>query len=176
MIYRILRGILLKIIFPILMGVGAFVKSRKEGLQRWVVSANNALVMKEGVRSRKLLVLLPHCLQTDQCEIRLTHNVRNCKLCGRCGIKDLIGIVDRFGLDLHVATGGNLARRIVIDLKPQAIVAVACERDLSSGIADTYPVAVLGVPNERPCGPCINTRVDLALVEQAIVRLMGGGS
>lgn len=171
--YRILRGILLKILYPLLMGLGAFMKSRKEGLQRWVVSANNALVIKEGVKSKKLLVLLPHCLQIDQCEIRLTHNVNNCKKCGKCGIKDLIAVSERYGLDIHVATGGNLARRLVMDLRPHAIVAVACERDLSSGIADTYPMPVLGVTNERPCGPCVNTRVDAAQVEAAINRLLG---
>jgi hypothetical protein len=115
MIYRFLRGILLKIIYPLLMGLGSFMKSKKEALQRWVVRANNALVLKEGIKSRRLLILLPHCLQIDQCEIRLTHNVHNCKQCGKCGIKDLIGVADRFGLDLHVATGGNLARRIVMD-------------------------------------------------------------
>jgi len=56
----------------------------------------------------------------------------------------------------------------VKDVKPEAIVAVACERDLSSGIVDTYPLPVLGIPNERPFGPCLNTQVDLEKVKDAI--------
>ncbi len=72
-----------------------------------------------------------------------------------------------------MATGGNLARRIVSHADPDAIVAVACERDLSSGIADTYPIPVLGICNERPFGPCVNTRVDLDKVEEAIQVLSG---
>jgi hypothetical protein len=47
-------------------------------------------------------------------------------------------------------------------------VAVACERDLSSGIIDSYPLPVLGVTNERPFGPCFNTKVDLGQVIEAI--------
>ena len=43
-------------------------------------------------------------------------------------------------------------------------MAVACERDLTSGIQDSYPIPVIGVLNERPFGPCRNTRVDLAAV------------
>jgi hypothetical protein len=82
-------------------------------------------------------------------------------------------VADRHGLAIHVATGGNLARRIVSDFRPDAVVAVACERDLSSGIADTYPLPVFGVCNERPHGPCINTSVSIGKVEAAIEALVG---
>ncbi len=67
-----------------------------------------------------------------------------------------------------MATGGTLARKIVLDARPEAIVAVACERDLSSGIVDTFPMPVMGISNERPFGPCFNTRVDLEKVKEAI--------
>jgi hypothetical protein len=56
----------------------------------------------------------------------------------------------------------------VNDIKPEAVVAIACENDLSSGIADTYPLPILGITNERPFGPCINTRVDLVKVKETI--------
>lgn len=168
------RGVLLKVAYPLLMLAGSFSRDGKERLQGLVIRLNNRLVVREGHRARKLLLLLPHCLQVDECKIRLTHNIRNCERCGKCEIKDLIGIADERGIDLFVATGGNLARRIVRDVTPEAIVAVACERDLSSGIADTYPLPVLGIPNERPFGPCLNTRVDLSKVEEAIGLLSGG--
>lgn len=115
-----------------------------------------------------MLLLLPHCLQVDACDVRITHDVRKCKRCGRCEIKDLIEISEEKRLDLFVATGGTVARRIVHDGRPDAIVAIACERDLSSGIVDTFPVPVLGITNERPCGPCLNTRVDLMRVREAL--------
>lgn len=172
--YRVLRGALLKVGYPLMMLVGQFSKSKKEHLQGWIIALNNALVKREGLRTKKLLLLLPHCLQVDQCKIRITHDIRNCERCGKCEIRDLIGIADRNDLELFVATGGNRARRIVGDVAPEAIVAVACERDLSSGIADTYPMPVLGIVNDRPFGPCLNTRVDLKRVEEAIEALSGG--
>ncbi|RMG01969.1 MAG: DUF116 domain-containing protein [Nitrospirae bacterium] len=148
--------------------LSAFKKDSKEALQRRIIDMNNRLVLGEGHKTRRILLLLPHCLQIDKCDIRITHNIHNCKKCGRCEIKDLIEIADENNLDLFVATGGTLARRIVKDLRPEAIVAVACERDLSSGIVDTYPLPVLGIPNERPYGPCLNTQVDLERVKEAI--------
>jgi hypothetical protein len=148
--------------------VSAFAKSRKEAFQYAVIRMNNRLVRAEKTRTRKILVLLPHCLQISDCQIRLTHNIYNCKRCGKCGIRDLIGIAEQYGLDLSIATGGTLARKVVKEVRPEAIIAVACERDLSSGLVDTYPLPVLGIPNERPFGPCVNTRVDLERVKEAI--------
>lgn len=171
--YDFLRGLTLRMLYPVLMLAGAFMKGRKESFQSFVISLNNRLVAKGNRGSRRILLLMPHCLQIDECKIRLTHNIKNCERCGKCEIRDLISIAEKNSLELHVATGGNLARRIVNHANPDAIVAVACERDLSSGIADTYPIPVLGIPNERPFGPCVNTRVDLEKVEAAIEVLSG---
>lgn len=165
------RAVLLKIIHPLLMMVASIMPDKKEALQSFVIRLNNRLVLSLKIKSKKLLLLMPHCIQVDKCDIRLTHNVRNCKQCGKCDIKGLVEISDRTGIEIFIATGGNLARRIVKDVRPEAIIAVACERDLSSGIADVYPMPVYGVWNERPCGPCLNTRVDLKKVEEAITLL-----
>lgn len=168
MLYRVLRGINLRVFYPILMLLGAFSKSKKELFQRAVINLNNRLVRNEAPRTKKILLLLPHCLQRDECNIRLTHNIYNCERCGQCKISDLIGIADSNHLDLFVATGGTIARKIVTETRPGAIVAVACERDLSSGLGDTFPIPILGVWNERPYGPCLNTQVDLDKVKEAI--------
>lgn len=164
------RGLVLKVLYPLLMLAAAFAKNKKDRFQLFIIDLNNRLVRAGGYsyRAKKILLLLPHCLQIDECDIRITHNINNCERCGRCEIKDLIQIAEDNNLTLSVATGGNLARRIVSDIKPEAIVAVACERDLSSGIVDSYPLPILGIPNERPFGPCINTRVDLSKVKEAI--------
>ena len=158
----------LKVLYPLFMLAGAFSPARKERLQGMIITLNNKILAVERPRATRILLLLPHCLQINECDIRLTYNIRNCRRCGKCEIKDLIQIADDNHLDLFVATGGNLARRIVTDVRPEAIVAVACERDLSSGIADSYPLPVMGIPNERPFGPCFNTKVSLAKVREAI--------
>ncbi len=164
-----LRGLNLKILYPFLMLIGSFSKKKKERLQALIININNRLVERERPKAKRILLLLPHCLQINECDIRITHDIYKCKRCGRCEIKDLIEIADENNLTLFVATGGNLARKIVSDARPEAIVAVACERDLSSGIADTYPMPVIGIPNERPYGPCFNTRVSLERVKEAIM-------
>jgi len=164
-----LRGVFLKLGYPLMLIFGWFFRIKKDKLKKFLIDINNSLVRSSNSRpAKRILLLLPHCLQQSECNIRITHNVYNCEGCGGCEIKDFTEIAKDLGLELFVATGGTIARRIVVDTRPEAIVAVACERDLSSGIIDTYPLPILGIINERPFGPCLNTRVDIEKVKEAL--------
>ncbi|MEF9438193.1 MAG: DUF116 domain-containing protein [Candidatus Mariimomonas ferrooxydans] len=148
---------------------GWIFRIKKDRLQGTVIDINNSLVRRfKGITAKRILLLLPHCLQRSECRLKITHDVYNCEGCGKCGIKDFTQIAKALGLDLFIATGGTIARRIVVDTNPEAIVAVACERDLSIGIVDTYPLPILGIINERPFGPCFNTRVNIDKVNDAL--------
>jgi hypothetical protein len=71
-----------------------------------------------------------------------------------------------------VVPGGTLARELVKSRNPKAIVAIACERELWSGIRDTQPVPVISIINERPNGPCVETKAPCQLVDDALSRLL----
>jgi len=163
-----LRALTLKVLYPLLMLLGGLSKDLRERLQVFLIDLNNRLVRSQGPKTKRILILIPHCLQINDCNIRVTNDIYNCKRCGRCGVSSLIDLADRYGLRLFVATGGSMARKIVKDLRPEAVVAVACERDLSSGIVDSFPLPVLGVINLRPQGPCFNTAVDIERVKEAV--------
>lgn len=167
---RRIRGVVIRFLFPILVLVGKIVGIRKDQVRRSFVAINNQLVLAEArkVPPEKLLILLPHCLQYHECAVRITGNVENCKGCGRCKIKDLVALGRTYGVSMAVATGGTLARKIVVEKRPHLIIGVACERDLTSGIQDSYPIPVYGVLNRRPNGPCFDTDVDLDMVEEGV--------
>ncbi len=73
---------------------------------------------------------------------------------------------------LSVATGGTLARKVIVEKRPKLVLAVACERDLTSGIKDCYPLPVIGILNERPFGPCFNTVVDVSKIDEALGQVL----
>ena len=166
-----LRGLVAKVLFPFMILMGRLFGVSREKVKQSFIELNNHLVRSNTNRTRpnRLLVLLPHCIQDFECQIKITGNVKNCKGCGKCEIKDLIELADQYQVRIAVATGGTLARRIIVENKPEAIVAVACELDLTSGIQDSYPIPVIGILNERPHGPCINTKVDIEKVKGAIL-------
>ncbi len=167
---RRMRGVTIKLFLPLMTLLGRLLGISKERIRASFIKVNNELVRSEAGRyqAKDILLLMPHCLQNSRCDMRLTYNIQNCKRCGKCSIKDLLEFSERFGVSLAIATGGTIARRIVVQARPRLILAVACERDLSSGIQDTYPIPVYGVLNERPHGPCLDTSVCMAHLEQAL--------
>ena len=169
------KKITVRILFPLAQAIGAVFRILKDEIRGSFVEVNNSLVRASSrlVAGDSLLLLLPHCLQSFECPHRVTSEVRNCRRCGGCEISDLIAMCDAYGINMSIATGGTLARRVIVETRPKAIVAVACERDLTSGIQDAYPIPVIGVLNERPYGPCRDTRVDIAKVEEAISFFLG---
>jgi hypothetical protein len=173
---RKLRGVVIEVLFPLMILWGRIIGVSRERIQRSFIDINNQLVHSNshGTKPGRLLLLLPQCIQDFDCDIKITGNIQNCKRCGKCEIKDLLELAERYKVKIAVATGGTLARRIVVKMRPKAIVAVACELDLTSGIRDTYPIPVMGVLNQRPNGPCYNTSVDIRRVEEALLRFMEG--
>jgi uncharacterized protein len=169
-----IRGLTIKLFLPLMTLFARFVGVSKERVRSSFIKVNNQLVESESRRYRpdEVLLLMPHCLQNSRCKHRLTYDIDNCKRCGECPLAGLLDLRDRYGVHLAIATGGTIARRIVVQTRPRLIVAVACERDLASGIQDTYPIPVYGVLNERPHGPCLDTSVPLDQVELALNRFL----
>ncbi len=157
-------------LFPAAVLLARLFGVRRDTLRVSFVKVNNAMTIaqRKRIRGERILILLPHCLQIDVCNRKITNNIENCVGCGRCPVAALRRMGERYGLHIEVVNGGTLARRKVKSYQPDGIVAVACERDLTLGIQDVHPVPVYGIINDRPNGPCYNTDVDLELVEEGI--------
>ncbi len=166
--------ITLQFLFPITILLGRIVGISKDRMRESYVPVNNSFVkaIKKSFNPKDILILLPHCLQNTGCDLRITVNIKNCHDCGRCNIGALVRIATKFGTSIAIATGGTLARRIIIQNKPKFIIAVACQRDLVDGMQDVFPIPVYGVLNLRPEGPCINTMVDTEEIENVIRKVI----
>lgn len=110
---------------------------------------------KKDRRIEKLLILLPRCLTKEQ-------------------LKDINSLKDIYPLHIHIVSGGELARKKIKEIRPSAVIGVACERDLVSGIRDVgRRISLIGIPNRRPEGPCKNTNVDMDELIRAIEFYVG---
>ena len=123
---------------------------------------NNDYVLKRIKKklNGKILILLPHCIQLYDCEYKITSDINNCRVCGKCVVYNFVDIQKKYSnVEIKIATGGTLARKYVKEIRPDLIIAVACKRDLISGIKDAEPFLVYGVFNKIKAEPCINTTV-----------------
>lgn len=168
------RHVLIRLLLPLMEIIGKPFGIDKNLVRRSFIKINNEFVMAnfKPVQPDRLLLLLPHCIQSSACPRRLQFSIDNCISCGVCQIGLLRDLAKKYGFKIAIATGGTVARRIVVECKPTYIVAIACERDLSSGIQDSYPIPVYGVLNERPCGPCKDTVVSEFQLRNALNRLL----
>ncbi|QAR32195.1 DUF116 domain-containing protein [Geovibrio thiophilus] len=174
-VLKLTRLFLIKAVFPLVLAAGRLLKTDRDTISARLIELNNRIVMRI-VKARKperAIILLPHCLQNENCELKITSGIYKCERCGRCDIEKLASAGERYNLSINIATGGSSALRLIEEAKPQIIAAVACERDLISGIRDIYPIPVIGICNRRPDGPCRNTRVDAGDVED-VLRQLGG--
>lgn len=161
---------IVNLLFPIITFVADSVGISKNEIRKVYVKLNNKYIYsnKYNIKNEEILILIPHCVQRNSCKLKVTTNIETCAKCGLCDIGDLVKLKEKTNVNIFVATGGTLARKIIIDNKPKAIIAVACERDLTAGVQDVRKIPILGVFNKRPNGPCVDTSIDVKEIEEAI--------
>lgn len=160
----------LKLVMPFALFVTDLLKRDKDMIRSLFIDINNLFVQSGNIRKSpdKVMILLPHCLQNSECLLKITGDIMNCKRCGRCVIGDIRVIAEQEKIKVHVVTGGTAARNTIAKENPQIVLSVACERDLAIGISDVNKIPVVGVLNQRPNGPCINTTVDIKMLREKL--------
>lgn len=121
------------------------------------IDAYNAYVLRRGRRFGRgeLLVLIPRCLSKE-------------------ALDGVLGIAGRYDVPVFVATRGQLARRAIRERRPRAVVAVACERDMTTGLRDVAgKLPVLGLTMRLPNGPCRDAAIDLPVLDEWVRTWVG---
>jgi hypothetical protein len=123
---------------------------RRDWVENAAVKVYNNLALMRGrkVGEGELLLLIPRCLSKGT-------------------LDGVLGIAGKYGVPVFVATRGQLARRVIRERRPRAVVAVACERDMVSGLHDVAgKIPVLGLTMTLPAGPCKDASLDLGQLER----------
>lgn len=163
------------LVLPVYMFLTGLFKGDKGAAERIFIHINNVVakcLLQKRVPGR-LLILLPHCMQNKDCSRRITEGIENCLRCGRCRIGEVADLALLFDINAVVAKGGTAARNLVKEYRPEFIIAIACERELVSGIGDIGGIPVMGLVNQRPDGYCTNTTVDVAELKKVLQEMAG---
>jgi len=135
----------------------ARVFSRRDWVEHAAIDVYNALAERRRRRVGKgeLLVLIPRCLSKQ-------------------ALDGVLAIAGRYDVPVFVATRGQLARRVIRERRPRAVVAVACERDMMTGLRDVAgKLPVLGLTMQLPNGPCRDAVLELAVMDRWVRSLVG---
>lgn len=149
-------GLHIEWVYPAVYTIAGMFKISRDRVVHSLLKINNALIYatKKKFISNNLLVLLPRCLDRETRE-------------------KVTALTQSYGCTVFTATGGQSARQMVKKVKPDAIIGVACERDLVAGMSDSsHYVPVIAITNKRPNGPCKDTFIDVEEFERAVKFLL----
>jgi hypothetical protein len=150
------RGLLLKTVY-LAWRVGELFGVQRDWTDHAAVAVYDrlALARTRTVSSNELLILIPRCLS-------------------RTALDGVLDIARRHDVAAFVATRGQLARRVIRERRPKAVVAVACERDMITGLHDVAGrVPVLGLTMQLPNGPCKDASIDIGKMEEFVRKYLG---
>ena len=137
---------------PIVLELAKNIGISRDRIGHSFVKVVNTLITSSArkVKPEKLMILLPRCLKKEY-------------------IDKIKALTKSLNVPVFIVSGGSRARELIYEKRPKAIIGVACERDLLSGMQDVLDkIPVIGIPNARPEGPCKNTVVDLSELEKAL--------
>ncbi|MDA3792727.1 MAG: DUF116 domain-containing protein, partial [Elusimicrobia bacterium] len=156
-------------IFLALGGVlGRLFGFKEDEVRGFFIDINNSLVGPGGKPAGKILLLLPRCLQNSKCIQDLSQDVSNCIACGKCQVPEILERTKAKDIKVVLAGGGRQALEEINKYDPDSIIAVACEAELTDGIRAVTDKPVWAIRNERPEGPCKNTRVDIKYIKDLL--------
>ncbi len=130
---------------------------RRDWVENAAVKVYNALALLRirRVAEGELLLLVPRCLS-------------------RATLDQVLDLAGRHHVPVFVATRGQLARRVIRERRPRAVVAVACERDMVTGLHDVAgKIPVLGLTMTLPAGPCKDAVLDHVTLERYMAAFVG---
>lgn len=131
--------------------------NRRDWVENAAVKVYNALALLRvrRVGDGEMLLLVPRCLS-------------------RGTLDRVLEAAGRHHVPVFVATRGQLARRVIRERRPRAVVAVACERDMVTGLHDVASkVPVLGLTMTLPAGPCKDAELDHDTLDRYMAAFVG---
>ena len=149
------RGLLLKTL-RLSSRVGEVFGVQRDWTDNAAVAVYNRLAWAREwrVRANEMLILIPRGLS-------------------RAALDGVMDIAKRYDVATFVATRGAYARQAIRERRPKAVVAVACERDMISGLRDVAGrLPVLGLTMQLPNGPCKDASLDLVKMEEFVKKYL----
>lgn len=149
---------LLPWVMPKLEGFARAVGLSRDRLGNSMLRVFNRLAasrIRGAVAPEEMLILLPRCL-------------------GKEAMQKAMRVSTVYSVPLFVAARGRYARQMIALKRPKAIVAVACERDLVSGVHDVAgKLPVMSTTLHLPDGPCRNTEFSVDELELRVRQTLG---
>ncbi|MFH1127206.1 MAG: DUF116 domain-containing protein [archaeon] len=137
-----------------------YLDKRKE-LDSIMVELKNKANEDKYKKSKKRILLAPHCLRSLDCPAPSTRKGIQCKSCGRCPYAEIKKEADKLGMKLYILAGSSAVKHIADTEKFEGALLLACNYELNKVMRYLAPYNIVpyGVPLTKD--GCFDTKANL---------------
>jgi hypothetical protein len=129
-------------------------------LDKWMASLKNRAHASAFAKTKKRIILAPHCMRSLDCPAHSTQTGIQCKSCGKCVFTRLKKDAEKYGYKVFVLTGSSYVKNILKSEAVDGVLLIACDYEINKVMRALKgkKVVTYGIPMERD--GCFGTEVD----------------
>jgi hypothetical protein len=129
-------------------------------LDKWMASLKNKAYKSAFAKTKKRIILAPHCMRSIDCPAYSTQTGIQCKSCGKCVFTQLKKDAEKYGYRLFIVTGSSFVKNILKMEASDGVLMIACDYEINKVMRALKGKNVVsyGIPMERD--GCFGTEVN----------------
>ncbi len=142
-------------------------------LHKWMVSLKNIANLEAFKRTKKRMIIAPHCMRSMDCPASSTRTGIQCISCGKCVFTKLKDIAPKYGYDLYIVTGSSFVKYVIKEKDYDGALLIACDYELNKVMMGLKGknIVTYGIPMLND--GCFNTKVEYEKVIETLEMLSG---
>ena len=136
---------------------------KPDNVDRLYIELKNSVYKNDfqKVDPKDTIVFVPHCLSVIDCQAKITKMGYYCKMCGKCKICQIKKNLEPLGYRVFIVPGGSMVFNIIKEIKPKAILGVACSKELLLSLKHEKEMGIPMQGIELLKNGCFETDVDV---------------
>jgi uncharacterized protein len=129
-------------------------------LDKWMASLKNRANKSDFAKTKKRIILAPHCMRSLDCPAYSTQTGIQCKSCGKCVFTRLSKDAEKYGYNLFIVTGSSFVKNILKMEAADGVLLIACDYEINKVMRALKGKKIVsyGIPMERD--GCFGTEVN----------------
>jgi uncharacterized protein len=129
-------------------------------LDKWMSSLKNRANKSAFAKTKKRIILAPHCMRSLDCPAHSTQTGIQCKCCSKCVYTQLKRDSDKYGYKLFILTGSSYVKNILKMEAADGVLLIACDYEINKVMRALKGKKVVsyGIPMEKD--GCFGTEVN----------------
>jgi len=129
-------------------------------LDKWMSSLKNRAHASAFAKTKKRIILAPHCMRSLDCPAHSTQTGIQCKSCGKCVFTRLKKDAEKYGYKVFIMTGSSYVKNILKMESADGVLLIACDYEINKVMRALKGKGVVsyGIPMERD--GCFGTEVN----------------